>query len=85
MKSNRARTASPPMPDPQLNHAVNTLVREIETAFPGLPNARWVALRLLDGDAQIEQAIRDGSLGDLSRSESTRPAPDRMFVAEVPA
>ncbi len=59
---------------------------QIETAFPGLPNARWVALRLLDGDAQIEQAIRDGSLGDLSRGESDaarcRPADD---VAEVPA
>ena len=83
IKSRPHRIAA--MPDPQLNHAVNTLVREIETTFPGLPNARWVALRLLDGDAQIEQAIRDGSLGDLSRSENTHPAPDRMFVAEVPA
>ena len=28
-------------------------------AFPGLPNARWVALRLLQGDQRIETAVRD--------------------------
>jgi Fe2+ transport system protein B len=68
-----------------LDTAVNTLVRQIEGAFPGLPNARWVALRLLDGDAQIEQAIEDGSLGDLSRGDRTLPVAERLMVAEVPA
>ncbi|MCD4686138.1 MAG: 50S ribosome-binding GTPase [Anaerolineae bacterium] len=71
--------------DAALDGAVNQLVREIEAAFPGLPNARWVALRLLDGDAQIEQAIRDGSLGDLSRGEETLPVAERLLIAEVPA
>jgi GTP-binding protein len=68
-----------------LDTAVNTLVHEIEGAFPGLPNARWVALRLLDGDAQIEQAIQDGSLGDLSRGDRTLPVAERLMIAEVPA
>jgi ferrous iron transport protein B len=71
--------------DSDLDAAVSTLVQQIEAAFPRLPNARWVALRLLDGDAQIEQAIRDGSLGDLSRGETTRPAAERLLIAEVPA
>jgi ferrous iron transport protein B len=65
--------------DPQLDRAVNELVAEIERAFPGLPNARWVALRLLDGDPSIERAIADGSLGDLSRG--TSPAPVAVPVA----
>jgi Fe2+ transport system protein B len=72
--------------DRALDTAVNTLVQHIESAFPGLPNARWVALRLLDGDAQIEQAIKDGSLGDLSRGDRTLPVVERMMmIAEVPA
>lgn len=71
--------------DPALNNAVNTLIHQIESAFPNLPNARWVALRLLDGDSQIEQAIRDGSLGDLSRGDMTLPISERMMIAEIPA
>jgi ferrous iron transport protein B len=69
-----------------LDNAVTRLVRQLEAEFPGLPNARWVALRLLDGDEQIEQAIRDGSLGDLSRDGSEPVAiPEGLMIAEVPA
>jgi ferrous iron transport protein B len=35
----------------------------VERAFPGLPNARWVALRLLNADARIEDAVRSGTIG----------------------
>lgn len=69
--------------DSTLGDAVNRLVEHIEVAFPGLPNARWVALRLLDGDEQIEQAIRDGSLGDLSRRDQTQTISERLMLAEV--
>lgn len=66
-----------------LDRAVSQLIARIEAAFPGLPNARWVALRLLDGDASIESAIRDGSLGDLSRGLHTAPVAERLVLAEV--
>jgi ferrous iron transport protein B len=52
---------------PQIRKAVTRLVTQLETAFPGLPNARWVALRLLEADERISQAVRTGELGDLSR------------------
>jgi len=55
--------------DPRLEAAVNRLVPMLEEAFPGLPNARWVALRLLDGDHSIIDAVRDGTLGDIERME----------------
>lgn len=71
--------------DAALDAAVNQLVEQVEAAFPGLPNSRWVALRLLDGDEQIEKAIRDGSLGDLSRGETTAPVSERLMIAEVHA
>lgn len=45
--------------------ALDKLVAQLTTAFPGLPNARWVALRLLDGDESIVQAVRSGELGQL--------------------
>lgn len=45
---------------PALGRAVNELAGKIEAAFPGLPNARWVALRLLDGDERIIEAMQNG-------------------------
>lgn len=51
---------------PAIRKAVAKLSEQIELAYPGLPNARWVALRLLDGDERIAQAVRDGELGELN-------------------
>jgi ferrous iron transport protein B len=52
---------------PALKRAISRLATQVEALFPGLPNARWVALRLLDGDERIAEALRQGELGDLSR------------------
>jgi GTP-binding protein len=57
----------------QLETAVAQLVERIQNQFPGLPNPRWVALRLLDGDASIEQAVREGTLGNLARNNGFAP------------
>ena len=48
-----------------LKRAVRQLTVEVEKAYPGLPNAQWVALRLLDGDERIAEAFRNGELGEL--------------------
>jgi len=58
-----------------LKQAVLTLAQKIEAAFPDLPNARWVALRLLDGDERIAQAIENGDLAELTPS-SVPAAPE---------
>ncbi len=50
----------------QVRRALETLTPLIEEAFPGLPNATWVALRLLDGDSSIIQAVESGELGNLN-------------------
>ncbi len=52
-----------------LKKALIELVSQLEAAFPGLPNARWVALRLLDGDLRLMQAVEQGELGDLTRDD----------------
>lgn len=51
---------------PALDRAVTQLVDQIQEAFPQVPNARWVALRLLDGDERIIRAVEEGELGELS-------------------
>jgi ferrous iron transport protein B len=48
---------------PEFQKAVNELVPMIEQAAPGVPNARWLAIRLLDGDAKVQQALMSGELG----------------------
>jgi len=54
---------------PALKQAVTALVTTLEEAFPALPNARWVALRLLDGDQRLIEAVQRGELGDLTRDD----------------
>ena len=48
-----------------LDRAIGTLSEKVKAVFPGMPNTRWVALRLLEGDKRIVDAVRSGELGDL--------------------
>ena len=52
---------------PEVRRAVAELTPLIEQAFPDLPNAQWVALRLLDADQSIIDAVKSGELGDLRK------------------
>ena len=49
----------------ELKRAINQLTGKIENRFPGLINARWVSLRLLEGDVRMIEAVRTGELGEL--------------------
>jgi ferrous iron transport protein B len=48
---------------PAVESAIADLLPTIQAALPGLPNARWVALRLLNGDERIETALQAGEIG----------------------
>jgi ferrous iron transport protein B len=54
----------------------------VKSQYPELPNARWVALRLLDGDERIREAIIKGELGDLSNGDPDN-AVNRDLAVEV--
>lgn len=49
--------------------AIEDLNKKISEQFPHLPNTRWIALRLLEGDQRIIDAIKSGEIGSLSRSD----------------
>jgi len=51
--------------DGEFQRAVSELLPLIEDVAPGLPNARWVAMRLLDGDWRVRQALQSGELPDI--------------------
>ncbi len=53
----------------ELNYAVEKLSKMILDEFPHLPNVKWVALRLLEGDQSIIDSIRNGDLGNLKKQE----------------
>ncbi len=74
---------SPPrrMRDSELERAVDELVPMIEDLAPGLPSARWVAYRLLDGDHRIRQALLSGELSELAGQQLEPPERKGQLIA----
>ncbi|MBU0678465.1 MAG: 50S ribosome-binding GTPase [Verrucomicrobia bacterium] len=50
----------------RVKDAVDELSELVGERFPGLPNARWVAMRLLDGDVEVKNAVDSGELAALA-------------------
>lgn len=48
-----------------IERSVNQLTKKIEAQFPGIPNSRWVAFRLLEGDERITEAVKNNELNEL--------------------
>ena len=49
--------------------AVAELVPLIEDAAPGVPNPRWIAMRLIEGDDRIRRALVTGELAQLAKRQ----------------
>ncbi len=58
---------------PEIEAAIDRLVPFVEETFPGVPNARWVALRLLNADEAVEEAVKTGELGQLTEIQDSGP------------
>jgi ferrous iron transport protein B len=59
---------------------VERMTASVSAAIPGLPNARWVALRLLEGDQRMMDAVSSGELLELrgrEREPGDQAAPQR--------
>lgn len=59
----------PVVEDKRVRQALDRVREELLGFLPGLHQAHWIALRLLEGDASILAALRTGRLGEL-REES---------------
>ena len=87
--SQRSKASSPARPatkprrpegTPEFKAAIAELLPLIEAAAPGVPNARWIAIRLLDGDVRVEQALRAGELATLVARQQR---PDDRFSRKI--
>jgi ferrous iron transport protein B len=60
----------------EVESAVAEVLPAIVAARPDLPNARWVALRLLNGDAQVARAVSSPEIEAAVRATRWRLTPD---------
>lgn len=64
---NAATPSSPDIEIPaELNEAVSDIMSDLEELYPELPNKKWVAIRLLEGDQFIQQSLITGELSGLA-------------------
>lgn len=66
---------------PELQRAVAELTPLIDQVAPGVPNARWIAIRLLDGDAEVEEALISGRLAGLTAAQQRAPERESWKIA----
>lgn len=50
--------------------SINSISKLLLEEFPELPNAQWVAMRLLEGDQTIINALRNGEIGNVKKSDA---------------
>ncbi len=72
-----------------VEEAVDAIEPLVAEEFPELPNARWVALRLLNADERVTEAVRSGEIGQLNGDGAvvpgaTGPTPPLHADADVP-
>lgn len=53
-----------------VSHAVDDLDKQLKKEFPKLDNTRWIALRLLEGDQRVIDAVKSGEIGNLTPVET---------------
>ena len=54
----------------EIREALNEVVPYVKKVIGDLPNVRWIAMRLLEGDARIREALENGELASLAKSNS---------------
>jgi len=50
---------------PEIEAAILGLSSKIENLYPGILNARWIAMRLLEGDQKMIDAIKNGGIVEI--------------------
>lgn len=53
----------------KVSKAVESITEKVRKEYPELPNSRWVAMRLLEGDQSIIEALETGELGKIKKAE----------------
>lgn len=65
----KARPRFPAIMPPAMQASVEKLSSLLRDAYPRMDNRDWVALRLLEGDTRIENALANGEFANIAKSE----------------
>ncbi len=65
---------------PRIDAAIEELVKSLSERFPDLLNARWVAIRLLEGDQNIINAVESGEIGRLKSEAGSSAQPKLQTI-----
>jgi ferrous iron transport protein B len=76
----RTQPLRPQHPE-EVQQAIDSLAAKLEQAVPGLPNAPWIAWRLLAGDHRIRQALLSGELAQLVASQGGAAEKQSQLIA----
>lgn len=59
---------------PGLRAALDRVIADLRARFPGLPNAEWIALRLLEGDTAVGEMVKADTLGQVTADHAAQAA-----------
>ena len=54
----------------EFQQAVDKLIPMIQHVAPGVPNPRWIAIRLLDGDLKVQEALKNNELIQIMQDQN---------------
>lgn len=55
----------------KIRKSIDELTKKVEALYPALPNSRWVAIRLLEGDQTIMDSVKSGEIGHLTTTPTS--------------
>ncbi len=58
----------------RIDKTIKELTIKVKAVFPELPNARWVSIRLLEGDQEIIDSVLSGEIGNVKVSSFNKIA-----------
>lgn len=65
----------------EFQRAIEELVPKIRKVAPLAPNPRWIAIRLLDGDLRVQEALLSGELMDIVSAQSRADMQHSMKIS----
>ncbi len=71
-----------PVPD-SIKEAINTIEKDLKSIYPNLPNTRWIALRLLEGDIRIREALVNNELDNMIAAYNQPPLDLGKQLADI--
>lgn len=67
----------------ELEDSLTSLEKDLSGLYPNLPNTRWIALRLLEGDERIINALQNDEFDDLMKTFKQEPLNLRQELVEI--